>query len=452
MTNETMMREAPVWKLLLKMSVPMVVIMLANVIYNMADVFFLGQTGDAVQVAAVSLAGPVFSILAGLGSLLGSGAVTAIAIALGKGDGKQVKKYSSFCFWSSLAVGIAAGAAVLLCMDPLLGLLGARGETAPYTADYLRIMALGAPLMVVVSVMGNVVRADGSAVSSMVVCLVGNAVNVVLDPLFILALGWGVPGAALATVAGNLVACVCLYVLIRKRKVFTLSPKYFSLRPQISLRVLSLGLPMAAGIVLQSFSGMFGNRLLVQYGTAAVAANGISSKAGSLLHMVIMGICMGIQPAISYVFGRGDRKRLRQILWGTGLVSATLSTAMAAGFYFGRAGFMAAFLDDPAVVELGTLMILGMAVSAPLSGLYQLCTAYLQGTGKVSFATLTALLQKGLVYVPVLYLMERALGFSGIAFTGAVTDLLSTAAAGAMCLCWAGKLRRTMAAPAGAAA
>lgn len=450
MTNETMMREAPVWKLILKMSVPTVVIMLANVIYNMADVFFLGQTGEAAQVAAVSLAGPVFSIQAGLGSLLGAGAVTAVAIALGQGNGKRVKEYSSFCFWSSLALGVVVAAAMLLCMDPLLSLLGARGETLPYTAGYLRVMALGAPAVLFTSVMGNLVRGDGSAVSSMVICLIGNAVNVGLDPLFILALGWGVSGAALATVAGNLVSCVCLFVLLRKKKVFSLSPKYFSLRPQISLRILSLGLPMAAGVILQSFSGMFGNRLLVRYGTAAVAASGVSGKSGMLLHMVVMGICMGIQPAVSYVFGRGDRKRLRQILWGTGAVSVAVSTVMAAGFYFGRTGFMTSFLDDPAVVEMGTLMILGMVVSAPLSGLYQLCTAYLQGTGKVSFATLTALLQKGLVYVPVLYLMESALGFTGIAFTGAVTDLLSTAAAGIMCLCWAGKLRRTQAVPAAA--
>ncbi len=439
MTNEKMIREAPVWKLLLKMSLPMVVVMLMNVVYNMADVFFIGQTGDSAQVAAVSLAGPVFSILSGFHVLLGSGACTAIAIALGQGEKKKVKQYMSFAFWTALVLGAAAGAAVLFFTDPLLSLLGANEETAEFTRAYLRILALGTPVTMIGGVLGNAIRADGSAAAPMLFSIGGNLLNIVLDFLFVLVFRWGTGGAALATVFGNLFSLVCVLLLLRRKKAYSVSPKYFSLRPEISLRVISLGLPMAAGIVLQGCSGMFGNQLLVKYGNTAVAASNVAGKAGMLIGMVLMGICMGIQPAISYTFGAGDRNRVRKIVGGTGLLTVALSAGMAAAFFFGRDGFMAAFLNDPQVVELGRFMMLASLLTAPVTAVYQLCSTYLQGTGKVSFATVVSLMRQGLVYVPALYLMELALGLNGVIFAGAAADLLSTVAACGLSLLWAGK-------------
>lgn len=436
MKNEKMMREAPVWQLLLKMSLPTVVIMLMNVVYNMADTFFMGQTGDAMQVAGVSLAGPVFSVFSGVGVLLGSGACTAIAISLGQGDKAASRRYTSFCFWCALALGVLCGAALLLFLDPVVGFLGANAETAAHTAAYLRVMALGAPAMIVSSVLGNAIRADGSATSPMLVCIGGNLINIVLDALFILAFRWGAAGAALATVFGNLFSLVCVLFMIRRREGFSISPKHFTWKPSVSLRVLSLGLPMAAGVILQSFSGVFSNRLTVKYGNLAVAAGNVAGKSGMLLGMVVMGVCMGIQPAISYVFGTGDRRRMRKILWGIGVASTVLSLGVAAVFILCRDSFVAAFLNDPQVIELGRFMMLGSLVTAPLYGILQLCSTYLQGTGKVSYATVAALMQKGLVYVPVLYGMEAVWGFNGLVFAAAVSDLISTLAAAALSLHW----------------
>lgn len=437
--NEKMMAQAPIWKVLLSMSLPTVIIMLMNVVYNMADTFFMGQLGDPLPVAAVSLAGPVFSVINGFGVLLGSGACTAIAISLGQKDKEAAKNYCSFCFWTSLVIGVACGAALLLAMNPIVSFLGANEETADYTASYLRVLALGTPVMVVSSVLGNVIRADGSASAPMLVSIGGNVLNIVLDALFILVFHWGTAGAALATVLGNVFSLLCVLFMIHRREAFTISPKYFTAKPSVSLRVLGLGLPMAAGVILQSFSGVFGNRLLVKYGNVAVAASNVAGKAGMLLVMMVMGVCMGVQPAISYVFGAGDHKRLRKILTGTGVVSVALSLSIAAVFFMFRDGFVAAFLNDAQVIELGRFMVLGSLITAPFTGILQLCTAYLQGTGKVSYATVTALMQKGLVYVPVMYVMEAAFGLNGIVFTGAVTDLISTAAACALCLVWAKK-------------
>lgn len=440
MKNETMMKEAPVWKLILTMGLPVIVVMIVNVLYNMADVFFMGQTGETMQVAAISLAGPAFNIFTGMGTLFGSGACTAIAMALGKGDREQVKYYSSFCVWGSVGVGVLLSAAMLIFMDPLLTMMGADSQTAGYAGSYLRIIALGSPLMMFSGALGNAVRADGSSAKVMVISLVGTFVNIALDPLFILVFHWGIAGAAIATVLGNAVSSVLVFLHVRKSDCFSISPKYFTLRKSVSLRTLGFGLPMAAGTVLMCFSGMFSNQLLVKYGNIAVAANGVSGKAGMLVGMIVMGVCMGIQPAISYVYGAGDQKRLKKIVTGTGAAATLISTALGAAFLLGREAFIRAFLNDPQVLEYGRLMMLNL-IAAPVGGIYQLCAAYLQGTGKVSYATLTALLQKGIVYVPVLYLGELLFGLPGIVFAGAATDVISTAVGVILCLRWAGKLR-----------
>ncbi len=436
MKNENMMREAPVWKLLFTMGLPVIVVMIVNVLYNMADVFFMGQTGQTMQVAAISLAGPAFNIFSGMGTLFGSGACTAIAMALGQGDREKAKYYSSFCTWASVFTGVGMAAAMLVFMDPLLAMMGANEETAGFAKTYLGIVALGSPVMMFAGGLGNALRADGSSAKTMVISLIGTFVNIALDPLFIMVFGWGIAGAAIATVLGNVVSSVLIVLHVRKSDCFSFSFRHFTLKPQISLRVVSLGLPMAAGTVLMCVSSMFSNQLLVKYGNIAVAANGVAGKAGMLVGMIVMGVCMGMQPVISYTFGVGNQKRMRRVVLVTGVSTTILSTVLGGVFLLGREFFVQAFLDDPQVLETGKFMMLSL-VAAPVGGIYQLCSAYLQGTGKVSYATITSLLSKGIVYIPVIFLGEAMFGLPGLVFAGAVTDLISTAIGVALCRAWA---------------
>ena len=432
MKNENMMLKAPVWKLLITMGLPVIVVMIVNVLYNMADVFFIGQTGETLQVAAISLCGPAFSLFSGIGTLFGAGACTAIALALGGGDKEKAKYYSSFCAWASAITGLVLGAAMLIFMNPLLKLLGTDAQTVDHARLYLSIVAIGAPFTMFSGAVGNAIRADGSSGKVMLICLIGTGVNIILDPVFILVFGWGIAGAALATVLGNIVSCILVILHVKKSDYLCVDPKYFTLRKDVSLRVLSLGMPMALGVALGSFASMFANNLLVKYGNQAVAAQGVASKAGMLTGMIVMGVCMGMQPAISYAYGSGNKQRLRNIVIVTGIATTALSTILGGIFLLNREFFVRFFLNDPHVLDMGRLMMLGL-VGAPVGGIYQLCSAYLQGTGKVSSATLTSLLSKGLVYVPVLFVGEALFGLMGLVFAGAVTDVISTAVGVLLC-------------------
>lgn len=438
MKNEKMMREASPIKLLFTMGLPTIVVMIVQVLYNMADVFFIGQGGDAMQVAALSLSGPAFNIFQGVGTLFGAGSCTAIAMALGQGDREKAKYYSAFCAWGSVITGVVLAAAMLVFMDPLLAMMGANSETAGFARTYLSIIILGVPFTMLGGGLGNAIRADGSSAKTMLIALAGTFINILLDPLFISVLGMGIAGAAWATVIGNVATSILVCRHVKKSDCFTISPKYLSLKREISLRVISLGVPMALGTVLMCFSSMFSNQLLVKYGNIAVAANGVAGKAGMLVGMIAMGVCMGMQPVISYAFGMGDRRRLGRITLVTGGASAIVSAVLGAGFLLGRDAFMNAFIRDPQVLEAGRFIMLSL-IAAPVGGIYQLCSSYLQGTGKVSYATITSLLSKGLVFVPVLFISEALGGFTGLVFAGAVSDLISTAIGAWLCMNWAKK-------------
>lgn len=445
MKNETMMREAPAWKLLLTMGFPCVVIMIVNVLYNMADTFFIGQTGNALMVAAVSLAGPAYTVLSCLGTLFGSGACTAIALALGQGEREKAKQYSSFATWAGVVIGTALATAMLVFLDPLLGFLGANAETASFAADYLHIALLGAPFVMFNGTAGNFIRADGSTAKAMVISMAGTFLNIALDPLFIQVFHWGVAGAAVATVIGNVLSSVMIYLHVRKSDCLSVSVKDFTLRREVSLRTVGLGLPMAASTVLNCFASVFANQLMVQYGNTAVAAQNVAGKAGMLIVMIVMGLCMGVQPAVSYVYGTGDRKRLRKIVAVTTAACLAVSASLCAVCLLNREAFLRAFLDDPAVLELGKKMMLPLFIT-PVCAIYQICASYLQGIGKAVPATVVSLLRQGIVYVPMLFLTNALWGLTGLIFAGSIADIFATLAALVPCF------RRSAPKPAAAAA
>ena len=275
--NQEMLEKGSYGSLILKLSIPTIIIMLVMIIYNMADTFFIGQTGDPNKIAAISLCGPLFSVLSGLGTLFGSGGCTAISLAFGKNERGRIKAVTSVCCYGALLIGIIFLVFVYFFTPIICTMLGAYADTIDYTVKYLRVIALGAPLILFNNVFANIIRADGAAAQSMISNLLGTFVNIGLDALFILGFQWGVTGVAAATVIGNTVSCLYLfYYITRKQPAFSLNPGDICLKSEILTPVLTLGLPMACSTLLMSFSGMLANRLMTGYGNTALAATGVS--------------------------------------------------------------------------------------------------------------------------------------------------------------------------------
>ncbi len=435
--NQEMLSTASYFILLFRLCLPSVIVMIVMIVYNMADTYFIGQTGNVYQLTAVSLCGSLFGILSGLGNLVGNGGCTVISLALGKKEDQNVKAVTSFCFYSSLAIGFAFMLIVLLLLDPIVNILGADEETYRYVCTYLRIIALGGPIILFSNAFANIIRADGAAAQSMVGNLAGTLTNIILDALFILVLSWGAAGAALATVLGNCVSSAYLfYYVIKKQPAFSLKLSDLSLKKEVVIPVITLGFPMACSTLLMSFSNIIANRMLVSYGAIAVAAQSVASKISMLTSMLAMGICMGMQPAISYNYGSQNRKRMNSILRNTGILTASIGVVISVIGFLGRDFIIRAFIDNEEVIALGRIFIFASLIPGPFYGLYQLCQTFLQSTGKASYATVVSLLDKGLFYLPILMLMNKMMGVYGVIYAPLATLAFSMAAAVFLSLRW----------------
>lgn len=191
-TNTDLFEKTPVPKAVATMAVPTMISMLVVVIYNMADTFFIGQTKDPLQVAAVSLATPVFMIFMALGHLFGIGGSSAISRALGERHKDRACHISSFCCYGSLGLGVIVAILSVLGMETILHLIGASVNTIGFARQYLAIIAIGAPFIMFSTAFANILRGEGASRESMVGNLLGTVVNIILDPIMILVLGWGV--------------------------------------------------------------------------------------------------------------------------------------------------------------------------------------------------------------------------------------------------------------------
>ena len=428
------------WGLLLKMSVPSVISSMIMLIYNMADVFFIGQTQDRLQVAAVSLCGPLFTLLSAIGVLFGNGGCLRAATLLGQSKNKEVRSVTAFCCWCGMLVALLGMGSLLLFQEKVLSLLGASVQTAPFARSYLRIMAIGFVPMLFSQSMGSLLRADGDVKLPMYGHVLGSVSNILLDPVFILWFGWGVRGAAVATVIANLLNTgFLLWVFYRKRAVFSLDPREVQLRTDVSFSALALGFPMMLNTLLTSFSSVLTNRFLRSYGDVYLAANGVTSKIRMVVSMLIIGICMGIQPAVAYYHGARQRDRLRSVMRVTTATTTCIGVLFSLIIFLFRDQLIAAFIRDAEVVEYGRIMILGSMVGGPLQGLTQVSAVYLQGTGSVSMASAYSLLRQ-VLHVALLVGLHALFGFWGIAFSGSATTLSCAVLGLGMCLVWSRKV------------
>ena len=423
--NENFMGTMPVWKTIAKLSVPTVIITLVMAIYNMADVFFIGKTNNADMVNAISVCMPVFTIVQAFGTLVGAGGCTAISIALGKGETDRTKSISAFCFWFCMLLGVVLAVGMNLFSDSFMNLLGAADSYREYAVTYLRIIAWGCPIMLFSNAFVNILRADGSIKESMMANLSGTFLNIILDPILILWCKMDVAGAAIATVAGNLLALIIVVIVTKKKDaVLSYNIRKVSFRKENSVQVLALGLPLAAGTLLISVAYMVMNNLLKGYDANAQGAFGICRTIMLMSTMIQMGICMGTQPAVSYCFGLDSKPRVKEIIWKTGAVTMFFGAIVSILIITLRKTILPFVFDDAAVMVYAEKMIIGCLCTSVLYGLYQVCSTSLQAIDRPMWSTLITISRQGLIIIPVMIALNMLFGFDGLIYCFAVTDVL----------------------------
>ena len=375
-------KNAPVPKAVITNIIPSIVSMIMVLIYNLADTFFIGQTKNAYMVAAVSVATPAFLLFMAVGMLFGIGGTSLISRLLGEGNRDKAKKVSSFCFWTGLAIGIAAIAFIWIFIHPICRIVGASEDTVDYAMQYLRIVAFGIPFLIISNAFSNIIRAEGRAKTAMSGMIIGNLANIILDPIMILYCGWDVAGAAIATVIGNVLSAVFYFIhLISKKSMLSIHPKDYRIGGRIALDVFAIGIPASLNSILMSVSNIIINKLISGFGDMAVAGLGVAMKVNMIVVMLLIGLGVGIQPLLGYCFGAGNRKRYFAVLKFSCLLALCLSAVMTAICYFGASPLVRAFLEDEHAFSYGFSFSRIYILSGPILGLMFVFINAIQATG-----------------------------------------------------------------------
>lgn len=417
---------APVPKAVFRNALPAMAAMLMVLVYNLADTFFIGQTHDALQVAAVSLATPVFLIFMAVGTMFGIGGTSVISRAMGEGKLAYAKKVCSFCMWGCVIVGVVMSACMLVFIDPILSMVGASTDTWELAKTYLVIVVCCGPFVLISNCYSNVIRTEGESAKAMMGTLLGNLLNVILDPILILGFGWNIAGAAIATVIGNAVgAGYYIIYFIRGKSMLSISLKDFTVKDKVASAVLAIGVPAALGSVLMSVSQIIINSQMSEYGDMTIAAMGVAMKVVTITGMVCMGLGQGIQPILGYCVGAKLWKRFKQILKFSLTFAFILSVVLTGGCYLLANQIVSAFLTEATAFQYAVQFSRILLTTSFLFGVFYVLTNALQAMGAATSALIINVSRQGIIFIPALFILKAVIGMTGLVWAQPVADVIS---------------------------
>lgn len=404
--------------------------MLVSALYNIVDRIFIGNGVGSLGIAGITIAFPIMLFTMACGMLVGLGANSLISIRLGEKKQAEAELImgNAVMLFIWLSVIITAGG--LIFLEPLLRSFGASDTVLPYARDYTAVILWGTLFQSIGFGMNNFIRAEGQPRIAMVTMLIGAALNLLLDPLFIFVFGWGIKGAAFATVLSQLVSALwVLYYYVGGKSVLKLHLRNMRL-DWIPIRsILALGSAPFFMQLAASLLSVMMNRALTTYGgDIAVSAMGVVNSVAVLFLMPIFGINQGVQPIIGYNYGARQLGRVRQAL-KLGILSATAMVMV--GFtvtqLFSRE--IVAFFNpqDAALIDFGSQAIRIFLIFLPIIGFQIVSSNYFQAVGKPKHAMLLSLSRQVLVLVPALLILPRIFGVYGVLYAGPLSDLVASA-------------------------
>lgn len=417
-------------KAVMTLSVPTILSSLVMVIYNLADTYFVGILNDPVQNAAVTLAAPVLLAFNAINNLFGVGSSSMMSRALGKKDYDAVSRSSAFGFYFALICSLLFSILFTVFQSPLLAMLGTGPDTLAATSEYLKwTTTFGAAPAILNVVLAYLVRAEGSSLHAGLGTMSGCALNIVLDPFFILPWGLdlGSAGAGLATFISNCMACGYFFVFLflrRKKTCVCINPKMFSLRKDIVLGVCAVGIPASIQNLLNVTGMTVLNNFTASFHTDAVAAMGISQKINMIPLQIALGFSQGIMPLISYNYASGNIKRMKQAVIFTAKTSLIFMFSISA-FYFLGAGFLVhLFMQNASIVAYGTSFMRGMCLSLPFLCMDFLAVGVFQACGMGHRALLFAILRKIVLEIPALFILNLLFPLYGLAYAQLIAEFI----------------------------
>ena len=428
----------PIPRAVLTLSIPTVLSSLVMVLYNLADTYFVGMLQDSVQNSAVTLAAPVLLAFNAVNNLFGVGASSMMSRALGARDYDTVRRSASFGFYCALLSGMLFSVLATMFRTPLLAVLGADSATAQATMEYMRwTVSWGAVPAILNVVLAYLVRAEGATLHASIGTMSGCALNIVLDPVFILpwGLNMGAAGAGLATFLSNCFACLYFFVLLAVRRGNTfvcIQPAMALPRRELVRGVFGVGVPASIQNLLNVTGMTVLNNFTAAFGPDAIAAMGIAYKINMIPMYVAMGISQGLMPLVSYNYGGGNVPRMKKAVSFAEKISLGFMIVVSVCYFFASEPLIGLFMKTEAVVAYGSRFLRYMCVAQPFLCLDFLAVGVFQACGLGQYALLFAILRKIVLEIPALYILNYFFPLYGLACAQTVAEVVLAAAAAAI--------------------
>lgn len=425
--NIDIMVNMPVPKAILKLAVPTVLSTIVSLIYNLTDTYFIGLLDDPIQLGAVSLAFPVFMVIQAIGNIFGNGAPSYISRCLGMQEKKEAQHTSAVSVYVSVTITLAMTVLCLLFMEPILHILGASPDTIAPTRSYLYIIVGFSFIMTLQIILPALLRSEGMVKQAVIGMVIGTALNIILDPIFILVLRQGAAGAASATIIGNFFAVLYyIFIFLKGKTSLSIAPRDFKPSARIFQEVLKIGLPNSISQIIMSFSNILLNNLAVSYGDYVISAYGVAGKLINMVFMITVGYVSGYMPFAGYNYGAKKIRRMLSALKFTILSGTCLCLVLLMPFLWLAPAFVKAFTSDAQIIEVGVAFLRAYAWVVPFMAIQMSMMCTFQATGDAVRAMLVNLGRQLLFNIPFLYLFNRLWGLNGLLHAQMSADLCTT--------------------------
>ena len=407
-----------------RLAIPTIISMMVSAIYNMADTFFVSQLGTSAS-GAVGIIFSAMAIIQALSFTIGMGSGNYMARCLGAGQKEDGETAVSVAFFTGMILGTGLGIVCLLHIDQVVMLLGATETIKPYAVEYARYIFIATPFMMCSFIMNNLLRLQGLAAFAMVGITTGGILNIILDPIFIFALGLGTSGAAIATGLSQFISFCILLAQCNLRKE-CISIRFKNFRPSFSLygRIVYGGFPSLTRQGMASIATIVLNTTAHPYGDAAIAAMAIVNRLVYFVNSAVIGFGQGFQPVCAFSYGAKKYARVRQAyLYCVKFTTCILLAVCAAGFLVSGHVISLFRRDDPQVIAIGTLALQLQITTMWMNGFLTMSNMMSQSIGYGFRATLLALSRQGLFLIPILLAAARFLGLLGIQAAQPIADV-----------------------------
>lgn len=431
MDRSKQLGEENIGKLLMKFSIPAIVGMLVNALYNVVDRIFIGQMPGGVgkiALSGVTVTFPIAAIILAFGMLVGIGTAALVSIKLGQQKKEEAEGILGNAVTLIVLISIMVTVVGLIFLEPMLLKFGTSTAMMPYAKQYITIILMGVIFQNVGFGLNNTIRSEGNPRIAMYTMLIGGILNTVLDPIFIFVFHMGVRGAAIATVISQAVNTIwVLSYFFSDKSVLKIRVKNLKLKAKVVMNIFAIGLSPFSMQIAASVVAIISNRSLAKYGSdLAIGSMGVITSISMLVLMPIFGINQGSQPIIGYNYGAKKFDRVKKALKLAILAATAITTTGFIIIQLFPNQLIGIFNKDPELVSIGVHGIRIYLFMLPIIGFQIVSSSYFQAIGKAKVSIFLSISRQVLILIPLLLILPRIFELDGVWIAGPSADAISS--------------------------